>query len=88
MIHQFSYTNNPRYVDLFNEIYNLTCWYYRKDNWQNYSFPGSFVKDFKKYYYFKLEEAYPICYWIIFFTVIRYFLELKFLKVSALKIKG
>lgn len=72
----FSYEENPGYLDLVTGIYKSAGWYYRKENWGNYSFPSSFISDFRHYYFFKLDESYPIFYWAIFFTLLRYLFEL------------
>lgn len=71
----FSYTNNPGYIDLVVGVYQGMSWYYRADNWDNYTFPQSFFDDFRKYYFFKLEESYSILFLSIIFTLIRYIFE-------------
>ncbi|CAF0836893.1 unnamed protein product [Brachionus calyciflorus] len=72
----FSYTENPGYIDLLVGMYRGMRWYYREENWGNYTFPASFFDDFRKYYHFKLEESYPILYIAIIFTLVRYVFEL------------
>jgi hypothetical protein len=71
----FTYTENPGYLDLVVGIYKGCSWYYRADNWRNYSFPGGFFDDMRKYYHFSFVEAMPIFYWSIIFTVFRYAFE-------------
>jgi hypothetical protein len=79
----FSYEENPGYLDLITGVYKSAGWYYRKENWgDDYSFPTSFFADFKHYYFFKFEESYPIYFWAILFTVLRYLFEFVICKVS------
>ena len=40
----FSYTTNPGYTDLVTGLYGAMKWYYRSDNWENYTFPDGFIK--------------------------------------------
>ena len=80
----FSYTTNPGYMDLFVGFYKSVTWYYRADNWGDYSFPMSFFKEFRHYYFFKLEEALPMIYIAILFTIMRYAFERLFCKVGFL----
>lgn len=78
----FTYTENPSYLDLGVGIFRAVRWHYRPDNWVGYSFPSSFFADFKKYYYFPLEETLPIFYWSVIFTLARYFFEICVCRVS------
>jgi hypothetical protein len=71
----FSYSENPGYVDLVVGMYNAVRWHYRADSWGNYTFPAGFIADFRKYYHFPAHEMLPILYWSIIFTVFRYAFE-------------
>lgn len=84
----FSYTEKPGYIDLVVGIYNGISWYYRPDNWENYTFPSSFFADFRKYYFFPIQETYPIFYLAVLFTILRYAFEYGFCKplVNYLKV--
>jgi hypothetical protein len=77
-----SYTTSPGYVDLVFDMYTACSWYYRADNWGNYTFPQSFFDDFAYYYKFPFEESYPIYYIAIIFTFARYFFEFAIANVS------
>lgn len=74
----FSYTENPGYLDLITGMYDGMKWYYRYDNWQNYSFPAGFISDFRKYYFFPLQESYPIFYLSIFSQFFAIYLKSSF----------
>lgn len=80
----FKYTENPGYVDLIQGTYTAMNWYYSKEMWTNYTFPASFISDFRKYYYFKFHESYPIFGWAVFFTLLRYLFEYALCKVSQI----
>jgi hypothetical protein len=77
----FGYSTNPGYYDLIHDAWTCIGWYYRPDNWKNYSFPADFISDFKYYYFFPFDESYPIYYIALIFTIIRYFFELVICKV-------
>ena len=79
----FSYTTNPGYPDLVYDVYRTIKWHYREDNWANYT---NFFDEFRRFYHFKVEEAIPIVYIAIAFTLVRYAFELFLCKVTALKV--
>ena len=84
----FSYTENPGYFDLIQDMYLGARWHYRAENWGNYTFPSGFIADFRHYYYFSPYETLPILFWSIAFTIIRYIFELFICKplINYLKI--
>jgi hypothetical protein len=77
-----SFTTNPGYYDLVHDLYTSVTWFYRKENWQNYTFPQSFFDDFKKYYQFEHDDYFTIIYIGIIITIIRYLFELYLCNVS------
>lgn len=78
---EMNYTKNPGYFDLALDTYKAIKYYYRGENWEGYSFPQSFVKDFTHYYHFPFNESYPIFYVAILFTLARYCFEFLICKV-------
>ena len=78
------YTENPGYFDLLLGIYKNVKWYYRFDSWKNYSVPNDFYADVVENFDFPAQDAYPIIYIAIFFTLIRYLFEFSIGKVCIL----
>lgn len=69
------YSLNPSYYDLIVDTYKSVKYYYREDNWKGYTFPLGFITEFKRLFYFPLNETYSILVIAILFTIIRYFFE-------------
>lgn len=82
----FGYTTNPGYIDLVVGAFKAIKWHYRLDNWENYTFPQTFIQDFSKYYRFPYEEILSTVYLVIGFTLVRYIFEIFFCKVELKKI--
>lgn len=80
-----SFTTNPGYLDLVVDLYKSMTWFYRPQNWGNYTFPQSFFDDFKKYYYFPVNDYFLIVCIGIVITVIRYLFEMFICKVSKIR---
>ena len=77
----FTYTTNPGYLDLICGMYKAIRWHYREDNWGDYTFPSGFFADFRKYYFFPIDETLPILIFAVVFTLIRYWFEIAICKV-------
>ena len=77
-----SFTTNPGYYDLVNDLYSALTWFYRPEAFQNYSFPKTFFDDFQKYYYFEHDDYFLIIYIGIIITILRYIFELYICNVS------
>lgn len=71
-----TYSTNPGYIDLVKDMYVGFTWFYRLEGWENYSFPQDFFDDFNELYSFPLDEAMPILYLSLLFTIIRYLFEI------------
>lgn len=72
---KYGYAENPGYLDLVVGIYKNVRWYYRFENWRNYSFPSDFYHDITDNYNFPIENALPIFYIALLFTIVRYLFE-------------
>ena len=77
-----SFTTNPGYYDLFNDLYSSLTWFYAPEMFKNYSFPKTFFDDFQKYYYFEHDDYFLIIYIGIIITILRYIFELYICNVS------
>lgn len=78
----FGYAENPGYMDLILGIYKNVKWYYRFDNWKNYTVPNDFYHDLRDNFDFPIHETYPIIIISILFTIVRYMFENFFGKVK------
>jgi hypothetical protein len=79
-----SFTTNPGYYDLFNDLYSALTWFYAPEMFSNYSFPKTFFDDFQKYYYFEHDDYFLIIYIGIIITILRYIFELYICNVSII----
>ena len=59
-------------------------WYYRPENWDNYTIPYGFFDDVKHYCNSPRDDIAPVIYLTIAFTVARYAFEILFRKVNVI----
>jgi hypothetical protein len=77
-----SYTYNPSFSDLALGYVRVIKWGYSPEMMNGYSFPMSFLADFRHIFYFRFEEMLPIFIWSILFTALRYVFEAILCKVN------
>ena len=78
-----NFTTTPNYLDLVVGIWNTISWYYKPRMWRDYAFPGSFIEDFTRHFYFPIHEIYYILYIAILITISRYLYEKYICKVRS-----
>lgn len=80
----FGYTTNPGYIDLVVGAYKAIRWHYRfeDNNWENYTFPMTFMQELSQFYRFPYEELLSTFYLVVGFTLVRYLFEIFVCKVN------
>ena len=76
---------NPGYIDLIVGMYEGYFSYSNNEKFKDYSFPQSFLDDFKRYYHVESNEYLEIFYLSIFFTLFRYAFEYFICKVNKFR---
>jgi hypothetical protein len=71
----FTHSQNPGYFDLAVDCYRTLLWVYRKEKMVGYSFPASFIRDFKLLYRAEISDYLSIILWAVIFTFVRYIFE-------------
>ena len=76
------FSNDPSLLDFVFHSYPVVRQFFLLPDWQNYTLPGSFISDLRKYYYVEFVDYVNILFIALFITLLRCIFNRSICKVS------